>query len=33
MPVYKDEAHNTWYVMFYYKDWQEERKKRKTAFV
>ena len=29
MPVYKDEARNTWYAMFYYKDWQGERKKKK----
>ncbi len=29
MPVYKDEARNTWYAMFYYKDWNGERKKKK----
>lgn len=29
MPVYKDESRNTWYAMFYYKDWQGERKKKK----
>lgn len=29
MPAYKDEARNTWYAMFYYKDWNGERKKKK----
>lgn len=26
MPVYKDEATNTWYAQFYYKDWDGKRK-------
>ncbi len=29
MPVYKDEKRNTWYAMFYYKDWNGERRKKK----
>ena len=29
MPVYKDEARNTWYAMFYYTDWQGVRRKTK----
>ncbi len=29
MPVYKDEARNTWYASFYYTDWQGIRKKKK----
>jgi len=28
MPVYKDEARNTWYSQFYYMDWQGNRKKK-----
>ena len=33
MPVYKDENKNTWYTMFYYKDWTgKSRKKKKTGF-
>lgn len=33
MPVYKDEARNTWYCSFYYKDWTGERKlKKKRGF-
>lgn len=33
MPAYKDEKMNTWYVMFYYKDWQGKRiKKKKCGF-
>lgn len=33
MPVYKDEVKNTWYTMFYYKDWTGKNiKKKKTGF-
>ena len=33
MPAYKDEKKNTWYVMFYYKDWQGKSiKKKKCGF-
>lgn len=33
MPVYKDEARNTWYCSFYYKDWMGQRKlKKKRGF-
>ena len=33
MPVYKDEARNTWYCSFYYKDWIGQRKlKKKRGF-
>lgn len=33
MPAYKDEAQKTWYVQFYYKDWQgQNRKKKKRGF-
>ena len=28
MPAYKDEKHNTWYCLFYYLDWQGNRKKK-----
>ena len=29
MPAYKDETNNTWYVKFYYLDYQEQRKQKK----
>lgn len=29
MPAYKDEKRGTWYAMFYYEDWNGERKKKK----
>lgn len=33
MPAYKDEKMNTWYAMFYYKDWQGKSiKKKKCGF-
>lgn len=33
MPAYKDEIKNTWYVQFYYQDWQgKNTKKRKRGF-
>lgn len=33
MPAYKDEKQNTWYCLFYYKDWQgNNRKKQKRGF-
>lgn len=33
MPAYKDEVQNTWYVQFYYQDWQgKNTKKRKRGF-
>lgn len=33
MPAYKDETRNTWYVMFYYQNWQGKRtKKQKRGF-
>lgn len=28
MPAYKDEKQNTWYCLFYYRDWQENKKKK-----
>jgi integrase len=34
MPVYKDEKRNTWYVQFWYKDWQGNRRhKVKRGFL
>lgn len=33
MPAYKDETHGSWYLSFYYKDWQGKRlKKMKRGF-
>ena len=33
MPAYKDEKKNTWYVLFYYKDWKGKNiKKQKRGF-
>lgn len=33
MPAYKDEKRGTWYVLFYYQDWQGKRtKKQKRGF-
>ena len=33
MPAYKDEVKSTWYVQFYYQDWQGKNvKKRKRGF-
>ena len=33
MPAYKDEVKNTWYVQFYYQDWQgKNTKKKKRGF-
>lgn len=34
MPAYKDEKKNTWYVLFYYKDWKGNNiKKQKRGFA
>ena len=27
MPAYKDNVHNTWYCMFYFEDWTDQKKK------
>lgn len=33
MPAYKDEKQNTWYCLFYYRDWQgNKKKKQKRGF-
>lgn len=33
MPAYKDEKHSTWYCLFYYEDWQgNKKKKQKRGF-
>ena len=33
MPAYKDEARNTWFCKFYYKDWKgESKQKMKKGF-
>ena len=28
MPAYKDEQRGTWYCLFYYEDWQDNKKKK-----
>lgn len=31
MPAYKDNVHNTWYCMFYFEDWTNQKKKKKKC--
>lgn len=31
MPAYKDNVHNTWYCMFYFEDWTDQKKKKKKC--